>query len=173
VSVKVLYQGKFQRFVREEGWEFLERLHEGGIVAVLAVTADQKIVLVEQFRIPVRKNVIELPAGVSNDVPEHSNETLVQAAHRELLEETGYQAEGMIPVLTGPVAAASSRELMTFFKTTRVRKVAAGGGDEQEKITVHEIPLDGIRGWLAKKREEGFYVDPKIYIGLFLLMDGK
>ena len=53
-------------------------------VGIVAVTSDGRLLLVEQFRIPVGKNVIELPAGLVGDLPGQEEESLKLAAQREL-----------------------------------------------------------------------------------------
>ena len=54
---------------------------------------DQKLLLVEQYRIPVHAQTIELPAGIIGDEPGGSaDEAHAEAARRELIEETGYEA---------------------------------------------------------------------------------
>src|SRR5436190_21784999 len=92
VADEVLYEGKFRRYVRRGGWEYVARRNVTGIVGIIAVTDDGKLVLVEQFRPPVGKNVIEIPAGLAGDVAGSEHEALAEAARRELLEETGYEA---------------------------------------------------------------------------------
>ena len=88
-------EGKRVRLVRRGDWEYVTRKKSSGIVAIVAVTDDRKLVLVEQFRPPVAKSVIELPAGLAGDAAGHEQEDLTDAARRELLEETGYEADSM------------------------------------------------------------------------------
>lgn len=66
--MKILHTGKFLRLVQEGTWEYVQRVNCHGIAVLVPVTDDQKIVLVEQFRISLHKNVIELPAGLIGDV---------------------------------------------------------------------------------------------------------
>ena len=164
-----VYEGKFKRFVIENHWEFLERVNCWGIVAILAVTDDGKVILVEQHRVPVRKNVIEFPAGLADGANGNAGETLREAAKRELLEETGYAAKKMIFCTKGPISSASSSDIMAIFRAEGLRKVSKGGGDALESITVHEVPIDKIDRWLKRKEKEGKLVDSKVYAGLYLL----
>ena len=92
-SPEVLYEGRFLTFKRKGTWEYVERRAVTGAVAILAITENQEIILVEQFRPPVGCQVIELPAGLAGDIKSEEQETLAQAAARELLEETGYEAK--------------------------------------------------------------------------------
>ncbi|MFA6600429.1 MAG: NUDIX hydrolase [Candidatus Omnitrophota bacterium] len=169
MTKKTLYEGKYKRFVSHRGWEFVERVKCGGVVVILAMTEDGKVLLVEQERVPVGKRVIELPAGLANDKAGHENETLEQAALRELHEETGYHAEQMTLLFHGPLSPASSVDIASFFRATGLSKTGSGGGDEQESIVTHEIALAGIDAWLHAREGEGILIDPKIYAGLYFL----
>jgi ADP-ribose pyrophosphatase len=91
----VVAAGKYIELVRQNGWEFARRKGISGIVGIIAVTDDRKLVLVEQHRPPVGARVIELPAGLAGDAKGHEKEDLADAARRELLEETGYVARRM------------------------------------------------------------------------------
>ena len=163
------YEGKFKRFVSENGWEFAERIHFCGVVAILPVTEDRKIILVEQYRPPVGKRVIEFPAGMADGANGHESESLEEAARRELLEETGFEAREMVRCVSGPTAAASSPDIMTIFLARGLKKVAEGGGDATESIIVHEVLLSEVERWLSQKEKEGLAIDPKIYAGLYLI----
>lgn len=163
---RVIGEGKYLRLVAESGWEYATRPHVTGIVVVVAVTDDDKLVLVEQPRRAVHKRVIELPAGMVGDVDK--DESLVTAAHRELIEETGYQAGEISFLADGPIAVGVSDEVISIFQARHLKRVGPGGGDEHEDITVHEVPLAGLRRFLAEQQAAGRAVDPKIYAGLFL-----
>jgi ADP-ribose pyrophosphatase len=164
-----LYEGKYKRLVREGDWEFIERVNCWGIVGILAMTDDKKVILVEQYRVPVGNRAIEFPAGLADGAGGSHGETLEETAHRELLEETGYQAERMIYCTEGPISSASNADIMVLYLAQGLKKVAPGGGDHLESITVHEVPLGEIDEWLGKKEKEGILVDSKIYAGLYLL----
>jgi ADP-ribose pyrophosphatase len=164
-----LYEGKYKRLVRQGNWEFTERVNCSGVVVVLALTKDKKVLLIEQRRIPVGKNVIEFPAGLVNDDSNSKNETLEDAARRELLEETGYEAKTIRFCIQGPASQASSADILTIFTARGLRKISPALGDGTESITVHEVPLRQADRWLKNKEKQGCLVDPKIYAGLYLL----
>lgn len=165
----VLRQGQYLRLMRRGTWEYVERRGCTGVVLVVPLTDNGKTVLLEHYRIPARRPVIEFPAGLVNDGKGTGRESLTIAARRELLEETGYRARRMTRVAEGPAAAASSSGVITIFLAKGLRKVAAGGGDETEFFDIHEVPLRGIEAWLARKEREGCLVDIKIYTGLYFL----
>lgn len=60
----ILHEGDFLRLIREGEWEYIERNNCRGIVIILAMTDDERVILVEQYRQPVHKRVIEFPAGL-------------------------------------------------------------------------------------------------------------
>ncbi len=165
-AARVIGEGKYVRLVSENGWEYTTRPNVTGIVVIVAVTDDAKLVLVEQPRTAVHSRVIELPAGMVGDID--AKEALVDAARRELIEETGFDASEMTFLADGPIAVGISDEVISFYKAGRLRRVGAGGGDEHEDITVHEVPLAQLRGFVSTQKAAGRLVDPKIYAGLFL-----
>jgi ADP-ribose pyrophosphatase len=168
-SPKILGEGRFLRLLAQDGWEWVERTQCSGVVVILALTPENKVLLVEQFRAPMGNQVIEFPAGLAGDLPGQQNEAMRDAAIRELLEETGYQAEEMHYHLAGPISAGMSSEQIHFLEARGLKKVGPGGGDETESITVHEIPLDQADAWLRKRILEGTLVDPKVFAGLYFL----
>jgi ADP-ribose pyrophosphatase len=98
-----------------------------------------------------------------------ASESLLLAAERELVEETGFEAREMVALAEGPVAVGVSDETVSFFHARAPRRVGAGGGDASEQITTHEVPLPELRRFLADRAAAGLAVDPKIYAGLFLV----
>lgn len=164
-----LHTGKFLSLVKEGHWEYADRTNATGASIIVAVTQKRKLLLVEQYRIPVHARTIELPAGIIGDEPGGSDEDHGEAARRELAEETGYEA-GHIAVLThGPASSGLTSETVTLFLATKLRRFGVGGGVGHEDITVHEVPLDGIDAWLEERARSGVLVDPKIYAGFYFI----
>jgi ADP-ribose pyrophosphatase len=161
------FEGQFLRLRKKGRWEYVERHKASGIVAILPITDQGEIVLVEQFRIPVGRRVLEIPAGIAGDLAGQESEALADAARREGLEETGYEAESMKFLTEGPPSAGLSTEFVTFFRARGLKKVGEGGGDGSENIVVHLVPLQELDAWIAKKRAEGCLVDYKIYAALY------
>jgi ADP-ribose pyrophosphatase len=164
-----LHASKFLNLIQEGHWEYVDRVNATGSALIVAVTPEEKILLVEQYRIPVHAHTIELPAGIIGDEPGSTNETQEEAARRELLEETGYAAGRIEPVTTGPACSGITSERATLFRATELRRLNQGGGVGNEAITVHEVPLHEIVSWLEDKAKSGVLIDPKVYTGLFFL----
>jgi ADP-ribose pyrophosphatase len=166
-QAKTMCEGKYLRLVRRGHWEYAERTNAGSAVIVIAVTPENKLVFVEQFRIPMNANTIEMPAGLVGDVDAH--DTLEEAARRELLEETGWLASEVKVLMVGPTSSGMSNEVVAFVRARGLTRVHAGGGDETENITVHEVPVADAPRWLAAKMAEGYGMDAKLWAGLWLI----
>jgi ADP-ribose pyrophosphatase len=165
---RVIAKGRWLTFIDDAGWEYVTRPTVSGIVVIVAVTPDQRVVLVEQYRPAVQQRVVELPAGLVGDVEGRQTESLADAAARELEEETGYRAAEMRPLFEGPVAVGVSDETVAFYEARGLTRVGAGGGDDTEDIAVHEVPVADVNAFLLSQRAKGVAVDPKIFAGLYL-----
>ncbi len=168
-AADVIAQTAHLRFATRGGWSYVERTNAGGVVCVVALTQDNRIILVEQYRPPVACRVIELPAGLCGDLTDQADESLEAAAERELLEETGYRASQLRNVGTVASSAGLTNEVTSIFIADQVEKIAAGGGDDHEDISIHEVPLDEIDHWLDQMRDTGKLIDSRVLGGLYLL----
>lgn len=164
---EVMARGKFLQLVRRNGWEFCERVAGTGVVLIIAVTPEKKMLLVEQFRPALGASVLEVPAGLVGDTAGRSGEAFVDAAKRELIEETGYAANKMTLLTEGPVSSGLTNEVVSFFLATDLKKVGDGGGDESEDITVHEIEVDEIESFANSRAQHGCLIDPKLFAALY------
>ena len=121
---------------------------------------------IKEWRIPVQQYVVGFPAGLVGDI--NSGEDVSIAASRELEEETGWSAERMRLVTSGPPSAGLSDETIHFYIADQMKKVGEGGGDDSEDISVHTVKLSDAHNWLNKQaEEEDTVVGPKSYIGLY------
>lgn len=158
----IVQSGKFLDFCIIEGWEYAARKNCAGAAVIIAITPKNHILLVEQFRPPVQSNVIELPAGLIGD--QSSQESVLQAAHRELLEETGFRAGSMKHLVGGPISAGMTSEQIHFVLAKDLIKEGEGGGVDGEKIQVHQVPICEFEHWIQAKQREKVQVDPKIFM---------
>ena len=171
-DVQTVAEGRFISLVRRGTWEYVTRRNATGVVIVVPLTDEGKLIFVEQFRPPVNKTVIEFPAGLSGDIAGEEDEALAKAAARELEEETGYCAGRLEQVYAGPSSAGLCDEVSTIFLARELTRTADGGGVDGENITVHEISVDDAHTWLADRQREGFYVAARVYTGLYFLRNG-
>jgi ADP-ribose pyrophosphatase len=172
-ETETLCNGQWLRLKKRGRWEFAERVNAGGGVIILAITPDDRLLLVEQYRAAIENKTIEMPAGLVGDLAHSADEHAVEAARRELLEETGYAAGRIEFLMAGPSSSGMSSEIMAFVRAYDLVRVHAGGGDETEDIVVHEVPRNEAAQWLLKKMDEGYSVDPKMFAGLYFLEHGE
>ena len=165
---KIHFTGRYLG-MRERGtWEFATRTNASAVAVLVPVTDNDELVLVEQYRVPVEGNVIELPAGLVGD-KDDENESVLTAAQRELEEETGFRSNRLTLLLTCPSSPGMSDETISIYLAEDLVQTGPGGGDESEAITVHIIPIDTVTEWLAAQMKAGKLVDPKTYAALFWL----
>ena len=163
-----LYEGDWLRLVRIGHWESCERTHgQGMAVIVIAATPADEVLFVEQYRVPLGARTIEMPAGLVGD--DHAEDTLVDAARRELIEETGWSAGRVDVLLTGPTSSGMSNERIAFVRARELSKVGDGGGVDDENIIVHAVPRAEAPAWLMRKRAEGYELDLKLWAGLWMI----
>ena len=166
-EITVLGEGRWLRLVDQDTWERVERVNCTGVISIVAVTGEGRILFVEQYRPALDAPVIELPAGLVGDDPGDEHEAYEQAAHRELVEETGYEAERLTFLFEGPTSCGMSSEQVAFFRAEGLRKVGSGGGTASENIRVHEVDLESVVDWLRAQEGRGALLDPKVFTGLY------
>lgn len=164
---RTLYRGKHLDYVERDGWEFVER-RCSGVVCVVATTEGGELILIEQERTALGRRVIELPAGLVGDESELVGEDATVAVRRELLEETGFDAEAFEYLGEGPSSAGLTSEVIRFYACRNAARTSSGGGVGGEEIAVHLVPLGDARSWLGEKARGGMLVDPKIWAALWL-----
>ena len=168
-DAELLYEGEWLRMVRRGHWESCERTHgrDGLAVLVIAVTPDDEVLFVDQFRVPLGARTIEMPAGLVGD--DDGDDTLESAARRELIEETGWDAARIDVLLIGPTSSGMSNERIAFARALDLTKVGDGGGVNDEDIVVHAVPRSQAPAWLMQKHREGYELDLKLWAGLWMI----
>jgi ADP-ribose pyrophosphatase len=164
---RILATTPFLRLIDRDGWTFVERPNSQGVVTIIPLTAERRLLLVEQFRAPLGRKVIEFPAGLMGDEPGHENEDPVASARRELIEETGYEARDLELVATTATSPGMANELVHFILAWNLVRVGAGGGIDSENIVAHEVPIADARAWLREQEGKGLVIAAKVFAGLY------
>ena len=167
IEPETLFETRWLGLYRIGHWDFARRPHADSCVGILALTPDDEVVLIEQFRIPVQRKVIEIPAGLVGDEEEFRGEPLIDTAARELLEETGYRAGTIVPLLDSPTSAGMTPEICHLFHASDLVQEHPGGGTGHEDIQVHLVPRRDLRAWLKTKQAAGYLIDFKIHAALW------
>jgi len=167
LSRKTVWQGKFMSAVEityrdahgaVRTWEALERVGIGGIVVMIGVTPEGNVILAKQFRPPMGREVLELPAGLVE-----SGEKMEEAAKRELIEETGWSAGKIEFLAEGPLSTGASTESLRAYLCTDLEYVGRNGGDENEIIEGVEVSLQNAQEFLREQQLNGVLVDLKVF----------
>jgi ADP-ribose pyrophosphatase len=164
---RILGESRFLRLIERDGWSFVERPNSKGVVTILPLTRERRLIFVEQFRTPLASNVIEFPAGLMGDESGHEHEDPVVAASRELIEETGYQAQDLELVATTATSPGMANEMVHFVLAWNLDRVGPGGGIDNENIVVHEVPIGEVRAWLRARERDGLIIAGKVFAGLY------
>jgi ADP-ribose pyrophosphatase len=167
---KILAETKFLRLIQHGHWTYAQRPNTTGAIGIAAVTPEGEMLLVDQFRIPVRGRVIELPAGLVGDEAGTEGEDWQQAAQRELEEEVGYRAESFRLLTSGVSSAGLTDESVHLVLAEHLTRVGDGGGLVGEDIEVCKVPLREVPAWLADQCAAGKQVDFKVFAALFFLL---
>ena len=167
LSKKIVWTGKFMSAVEityrdahgaVRTWEALERVGVSGIVVMVAFTPTGKVILEKQFRPPMGRDVIELPAGLVE-----SGESMEVAAKRELIEETGWSAGKLEFLAEGPISTGASTEALRAYLCTDLEFIGKNGGDDNEIIEVIEVPIAETQDFLRAAQAKGTLVDLKVF----------
>jgi len=156
---ETVWSGKWIEAKRRGRWEYVTRAR-GIKAAVIVALGEGDVLLVEQFRVPLGRVCLELPAGLIGDDQEGEDPML--AARRELEEETGYAAAEWDDLGEYFSSPGMLGESFTLLRARGLTRVGEGGGVPGENITVYRVPLAGIAGFIAERRGLGIAVDSKL-----------
>lgn len=162
---EIMWQGRFITAKRRGRWEYVGRARGIRAAVILAVedAADgPHVILVDQYRVPLGRRCIELPAGLVGD--DNADEPAAIAAARELEEETGYRAGRMEDLGEFFSSPGMVSESFTLFRAHELIRVGDGGGVAGEDIVVHRVPLASLEAQIARWRGEGYAMDVKLLL---------
>ena len=165
VSGEDIYGGIFLNMKRDkvampDGQEAIrEYLTHPGAVAILAILNDGRVILERQYRYPIAKTCIEIPAGKLDPNEEH-----LVCAKRELEEETGYTANKWSFIRRIHPVISYSTEFIDIYLA---EDLVPGNShlDEEEFLDVFAAPLEQLIAWV----EEGVITDVKTTISAYWL----
>ncbi|MBO9499387.1 MAG: NUDIX hydrolase [Novosphingobium sp.] len=163
----IRWQGKYITAKTRGRWEYVGRAR-GIRAAVILAVEDGEVLLVEQYRVPLSRLCFELPAGLIGDDDGSDFEHALDAAKRELEEETGYRAEHWEVLGEFWSSPGMVSESFTLLKATGLAQVGEGGGVGGENIVTHRVPIATIADTVAEHRARGTAIDVK----LLLLLGG-
>lgn len=127
-----------------------ELIEHPGAVAIIAITPENKLILVEQYRKALERSLVEIPAGKlePGEAPEYT-------AMRELEEETGYTAEKFIKIQTFATSPGFADEVVHLFAAEGLSKATNGAVlDDDEFVELMEVTIE---------EAEKMVVDERIY----------
>ena len=163
---RCVWAGRFIEVHVDGRWEYVARARSIGAAVILAVDAGH-VLLVEQYRVPLGRNCLELPAGLIGDWDEADD--VLQSAARELEEETGFRAAEITVIGEFCSSPGLTSESFHLVRATGLKRIGEGGGVDGENILVHRVALDAVPDFVAAKRAEGCAIDAKIMVFLPLL----
>jgi len=162
--VETMWAGRYITARRQGRWEYVGRARGIGAAVIVAIDAEDRLLLVEQYRVPLGRACLELPAGLVGD--ETGGEAIERAAARELEEETGYRSgrvESLGEYFSSPGMVSES---FTLVRARDLTRVGDGGGVEDEGITVHRVKLGEVAAFVADARGRGMAIDVKLLLVL-------
>ena|SRR5215217_4280937 len=108
-------------------------------IMIFALTKQQEVVLIRQYRHGVQQVILELPGGSVDE-----GESPLEAAKRELMEETGYSSDVFIEVgCASPNPAVYTSKIYSFLATD-VEKIADQSPDDAENVEITLIPFEAV-----------------------------
>lgn len=162
----IRWKGRFIIAKQRGRWEYVSRARGIRAAAIIAIDEDpdgtRHVILVSQYRVPLGRFCLEIPAGLVGDDEGKAGEEAAEAAARELEEETGYTAKQMEFLGEFYSSPGMISECFTLLRATGLTKISEGGGTENENIVVHRVPLSRLADFVREWREAGHGVDVRI-----------
>ena len=169
---KVLWEGRHIRAVSlayqdregvERLWEAVERVNSKSVVIIIPVTVSGELVLIKQYRPALDRFVVEFPAGLVDD-----GESPIEAARRELIEETGYVTGQMVPLVSTAMSSGIHGEPWHVFLAREAigassSELSEHKPDDNEDIEVINVPLATYREALREMSGNGSLVDIRVF----------
>lgn len=157
----IRWEGRFIAAKTRGRWEYVARARGIRAAAILALEAGE-VVLVEQYRVPLGRRCLELPAGLIGDDERTPDEDPLLAAKRELEEEAGYRAREWRDLGEFYSSPGMVSESFRLLLATGLEQVGPGGGVADEDILVHRIALADLPAAIADFRQRGIGIDARI-----------
>ncbi len=161
---QTVWQGRFLEMKKRGRWEYVGRVGRVEAAVIVAIDGDENrgghVLLVEQYRVPLGRQCLELPAGLIGD--ETAGETAEVSAARELEEETGYRPARCTSLGTFYASPGMVSERFHLIRAEGLTRVSEGGGTADENIVVHRVPLADIADFIADRRSAGVAIDVKL-----------
>lgn len=164
--IETPWAGKWITVRRQGKWEYVARARGIRAVVIVAIDESDRVILVDQYRVPMGRRSIELPAGLIGDTEE--GDTIEAAARRELEEEAGYACERVEELGEYFASPGMVSESFTLVRAHGLTRIGEGGGVDGEDINVHHVPMAELPAFIADCRAQGMGVDVK----MLLLLSG-
>ena len=164
ISSEMIYEGKILNLrrdlveVKDGGTSYREIIEHSGGVAVAAVTDDNQMILVRQYRKAAEQDILEIPAGRRED-----QEDPLVAAMRELREETGYTARKFSHLTSFYATIGYCTEVIHVYLATGLTP-GETDFDEHEAIEMETYPIDELKQMIF----DGEIVDGKTITAILL-----
>lgn len=143
-----------------------ELVKHPGAVAVIALTEDQRMLFVEQYRKPLERSLVEIPAGkIEADEPPHIT------ARRELEEETGYTTTTLTYVASFYTSPGFADEIIHLYYTDDIQKLDEPvQGDEDEFVELLHLTIEEAEAYM---KEEKIHDAKTMYAIQYIKMMGQ